>query len=197
MTAALRRVCVFCGSSFGVRDEYATVARALGAALVERGMGLVYGGASVGIMGVIADAVLAAGGEVIGVIPQALVDKEVAHGNLADLRIVSSMHERKATMADLADGFIALPGGFGTLEELFEVLTWAQLGMHGKPCALLDVDGYFDGLLQFVDHAIAQGFIRPEHRSLILVDRSPGGLLDRLAAYEAPGLTKWIDSSSR
>lgn len=197
MTAALRRVCVFCGSSFGVRDEYATVARALGAALVERGMGLVYGGASVGIMGVIADAVLAAGGEVIGVIPQALVDKEVAHGNLADLRIVSSMHERKATMADLADGFIALPGGFGTLEELFEVLTWAQLGMHGKPCALLDVDGYFDGLLQFVDHAIAQGFIRPEHRSLILVDRSPGGLLDRLAAYEPPSLTKWIDTSSR
>ena len=193
---ALRRVCVFCGSSFGARDAYATVARALGAALVERGLGLVYGGASVGLMGTIADAVLAEGGEVIGVIPQALVDKEVAHGWLTDLRVVPSMHARKATMADLADGFIALPGGFGTLEELFEVLTWAQLGMHAKPCALLDVDGYFDGLLRFIDHGIDQGFIRPEHRSLILVDRSPDALLDRLAAYQPPSLMKWLDRSS-
>lgn len=192
----LRRVCVFCGSSPGAIEDYAKAARTLGTALVERGLGLVYGGAHVGLMGMIADTVLAAGGEAIGVIPQGLVDKEIAHTALSELHVVSSMHERKAKMAQLADGFIALPGGFGTLEELFEVLTWAQLGMHGKPCALFDVAGYFQSLLRFLDHAVAQKFVAPVHRQLILVAQTPDALLDRMAAYQPPALTKWIDSES-
>jgi uncharacterized protein (TIGR00730 family) len=177
------RVCVFAGSSAGSRIEYAAAARELGQALARRGVGLVYGGARAGLMGVLADAVLAGRGHVTGVIPQALVDKEIAHQGLSDLRVVRSMHERKAMMADLADGFIALPGGLGTLEELFEVLTWAQLGLHRKPCGLVNVRGYFDGLLSFVDHAIDERFVRSEYRSMILVSSSPGALLEQFDHY--------------
>lgn len=193
---SLQRVCVFCGSSPGAIEDYTNAARALGTALVERGLGLVYGGAHVGLMGVIADTVLAAGGEVAGVIPQGLVDKEIAHTGLSELHVVSSMHERKATMARLADGFVALPGGFGTLEELFEVLTWAQLGMHDKPCALLDVSGYFEGLLRFIDHAVDQQFIAPRYRELVLVESHPDALLDRMAAYQPPQRERWLDAES-
>ena len=152
-----------------------------------------YGGAKVGVMGAVADAVLAAGGEAIGVIPRALVRKEVAHDRLTSLEIVGSMHERKQRMAELATGFIALPGGMGTLEELFETLTWAQLGMHSKPCGLLNVSGYYDSLLGFLDRAVEQRFVSPEHRGLILVEREPGALLDRLESYEAPRFEKWLD----
>jgi uncharacterized protein (TIGR00730 family) len=187
-----RRVCVFAGSSEGLRAEYRAAAEDLGRALAARGMGLVYGGASVGLMGALADASLAAGGEVIGVIPSALVAKEVAHHGLSELRVVASMHERKATMAGLADAFVALPGGWGTLEELFEVLTWAQLGLHRKPCGLFNVAGYFDGLLAFIDHTIAEGFVRREYRPLIAVADTPAALLDRLDAPALPQVEKWI-----
>ncbi|HLY39456.1 MAG TPA: TIGR00730 family Rossman fold protein, partial [Candidatus Binatia bacterium] len=159
----MRRVCVFCGSNVGGRDVYAATARALGAALARAGIGLVYGGGSVGLMGLLADAVLAGGGEVIGVIPRALATREIAHHGLADLRIVESMHERKALMTELADAFVALPGGFGTLEELLEVVTWAQLGLHAKPIAVLNVAGYFDGLIALFEHAIAERFVHPGH----------------------------------
>ena len=192
----MRRLCVFAGSSSGGRPEYRHAAEELGRTLGERRIGLVYGGARVGLMGVVADATLAARGEVIGVIPEALVAKEVAHTGLSDLRVVDSMHERKAVMADLADGFIALPGGWGTLEELFEVVTWAQLGLHRKPCGLLNAAGYFDGLLTFVDHSIHEGFVRGEHRAIISVAGTAGVLLDRLAAYDAPRVEKWLDRAS-
>lgn len=161
-----------------------------------RQMGLVYGGARVGLMGVVADAVLASRGQVTGVIPEALIAKEVAHNGLSDLRIVGSMHERKAVMADLADAFIALPGGWGTLEEFFEILTWGQLGLHQKPCGLLNARGYFDGLLSFVGHSIEEGFVRREYRSMISVTDSPDELLDLLAAYKPPLIEKWIDRAS-
>jgi uncharacterized protein (TIGR00730 family) len=164
----LRRVCVFCGSAAGTRPEYAAVARELGTTLAERGIGVVYGGASIGLMGVVAEAALAAGGEAIGVIPQALVDREVAHTGLSALHVVGSMHERKALMADLADAFVALPGGIGTLEELFEVYTWRQLGLHDKPIALLDVAGYWAGLAAFLDHAEGEGFLRAGHREALV-----------------------------
>ncbi len=189
----MRRVCVFCGSNHGARPGYTSAARALAAALVRRGVGLVYGGGGVGLMGVLADSVLAAGGEVIGVIPEALVAKEVAHKNLSDLRVVSSMHERKALMAELADAFIALPGGYGTLEEFCEVITWAQLGLHRKPCGLLNVDRFFDPLLAFFDHAVAEAFVRPAHRALVMEARDPERLLDALASFRPPELEKWID----
>ncbi|MBI3768253.1 MAG: TIGR00730 family Rossman fold protein [Deltaproteobacteria bacterium] len=190
---ALRRVCVFSGSSFGAREAYAEATRALAAALVARGIGLVYGGGSVGLMGVVADAVLAAGGEVIGVIPRALATKEIAHQGLADLRIVPSMRERKALMAELADGFVALPGGFGTFDELFEAITWAQLGLHEKPIAVLDVAGYFAPFLMLLDHATEERFVRPEHRALVISDADPARILDRLAAFRpVAGRTKWI-----
>jgi uncharacterized protein (TIGR00730 family) len=190
---ALRRVCVFSGSSFGAREVYADAARALGAALVVRGIGLVYGGGSVGLMGVVADAVLAAGGEVIGVIPRALATKEIAHQGLADLRIVPSMRERKALMAELADGFVALPGGFGTFDELFEAITWAQLGLHEKPIAVLDVAGYFAPFLMLLDRATEERFVRPEHRALVISDADPAHVLERLAAFRpVAGRTKWI-----
>jgi hypothetical protein len=153
----------------------------------------VYGGGNIGLMGVVADAVLAAGGEAIGVIPRGFVEKEVAHDGLSDLRIVSSMHERKAMMADLADAFVALPGGLGTLEEMFETWTWGQLGLHAKPCGLLDVAGYYGPLLAFLDHAVAEGFIKPRHRALLLAERDPGALLDRLAAFRPPRIEKWLD----
>jgi hypothetical protein len=189
----LRRVCVFSGSSPGARPEYAAAARALGAALGRRGLGLVYGGAKVGLMGVVADAVLAAGSEAIGVIPERLMTKELAHTGLTELRVVASMHDRKREMADLADAFVALPGGIGTLEELTEVLSWAQLGLHAKPCGLLDVAGYFDRLVGFLDHAVAERFLPPQHRAMLLAAPDADALLERLAAYRAPAVEKWLD----
>lgn len=189
----MQRVCVFTGSSPGLREEYAASASALGRELCRRGLGLVYGGANVGLMGVLADAVLAAGGDVIGVIPEPLVGYEVAHAGLSDLRVTDSMHERKATMAELSDGFIALPGGLGTLEEFFEVLTWAQLGFHGKPCGVLNPGGYYDGLLRFLDHCVDERFVKPVHRELVLVADTPAVLLDHMAAHRAPTDGKWLD----
>ena len=182
----MRRVCVFAGSSAGTRAEYRAAASELGRALAARETGLVYGGARVGLMGIVADAVLAGGGEAIGVIPSAMVAREIAHGGLTDLRVVSSMHERKAAMADLADAFIALPGGWGTWEELFEVVTWAQLGLHQKPCGLLNVQGYFDPLLAFVAHAVEEGFVRREHARMLVVSSAAEPLLDLLAAPASP-----------
>lgn len=189
----VHRVCVFCGSSPGSDPAFAAAAVELGHVLAERNVGLVYGGASVGLMGRLADAALAAGGEVIGVIPRALVDLEVAHRGLADLRVVGSMHERKALMAELADAFIALPGGLGTLDELFEILTWAQLGLHHKPIGLLDVGGYFNPLLAFLDGAVRARFVAPEHRAMLLRAADPLTLLDACKTYRAPAPFKWLD----
>lgn len=194
----MRRLCVFCGSSAGARPEYLAAAQTLGRALAERGVGLVYGGARVGLMGAVADAALAHGGEVLGVIPRALEEREIAHPGLTELRVVESMHERKAVMSDLSDGFVALPGGLGTLEELFEVWTWAQLGVHDKPCALLDVAGYYVPLLDFLDHGVREGFVRPAHRAQLLVDDDPARLLDRLALFRpTPTGRRWIASEER
>lgn len=192
----MRRVCVFTGSSPGAQDAYAEVVRDLGRELAERKLELVYGGANVGLMGLLADSVLECGGSVIGVLPEALVPKEVAHRGLSDLRIVSSMHERKAVMSDLSDCFVGFPGGLGTLEEFFEVVTWSQLGLHAKPCGLLDVLGYFDHLLSFLDHAVKERFVRPEHRAMIVTARSPKELLERFASYSPPVVEKWIDRAS-
>ena len=192
----MKRICVFAGSSAGCRPIYRTVAEELGRELAMREVGLVYGGARVGLMGVLADTVLASRGQVTGVIPAALVAKEVAHTGLSDLRVVRSMHERKAMMADLADGFIALPGGWGTLDEFFEILTWGQLGLHQKPCGLLNVESYFDRLLSFVGHSIEEGFVRREYGSMISVSGSPGALLDMLESYEPPTVEKWIDRAA-
>jgi hypothetical protein len=191
----VRRVCVFCGSSTGHRTIYRESAERLADAMVARGIDLVYGGGRVGLMGVIADAVASRGGHVIGVIPHALVAKEVAHERLADLRVVGSMHERKAAMAQLADGFIAMPGGFGTFEELLEALTWTQLGLHAKRCGVLNVDGYFDGLLAQLDRAVADGFLREENRRLLDVAPDPAVLLDRLNVAIPPPHDKWIRST--
>jgi len=187
------RLCVFCGSSAGRHEAYRTAARATGLELARRGIGLVYGGGAVGLMGVVADAALEAGGEVIGVIPEALFDREIGHGGLDDLRVVPTMHARKAEMARLSDGFVALPGGIGTLEELFETWTWAQLGTHAKPCGILDVEGFFAPLVNFLDHVVEERFLRPEHRSMLLVDDDAGRLLDALLTYRAPAVPKWID----
>lgn len=176
----LKRVCVYCGSREGSRPDYADAARAFGAALARRGIELVYGGGRVGLMGLVANAVLAQGGHVIGVIPQALVSKEVAHLDLKDLRVVGSMHERKALMAELSDGFVALPGGFGTFEEIFEVLTWSQLRLHQKPCGFLNVEGFYDALFSFLDHAEKEQFIRARLRALVLVETNAERLLDLL-----------------
>ncbi len=192
----MKRVCVFAGSSAGARADYVTAAAELGRVLAARGIGLVYGGARVGLMGAVADAVLAGGGEVIGVIPQSLVEKEVAHTGLTDLRIVTSMHQRKALMADLSDAFIALPGGWGTLDEMFEILTWAQLGLHRKPCGLLNAEGYFDRLLAFLDHTIEEGFVRREYGSLLSISAAPASLLDAMQAQTPPTVEKWIDVAS-
>ena len=190
----LRRVCVFCGSAAGARPAYRRAATRLGVELARRELGLVYGGGSIGLMGVVADAALAAGGEVVGVIPRSLARKEIAHAGLTRLQVVPSMHARKAMMADLADAFVAMPGGMGTLEELTEVLTWAQLGLHAKPCALLDVAGYWRPLVRLLDHAVEERFLRPEHRRLLLVERSPERLLDRLGRWRPPPhLRRWID----
>jgi uncharacterized protein (TIGR00730 family) len=189
----LQRICVFCGSSAGSRPAYLDAARRLGALLAERGIGLVYGGSHLGLMGVLADSVIAAGGEVTGVIPKMLVDKEIAHRGLNDLRIVSSMHERKALMAELASGFIAMPGGYGTLEEFFEVLTWLQLGVHPKPCGLLNIEGYYDHLLALLDHAVAERFLRPPNRDLVLHDADAERLIDRMIVFHAPAIEKWVE----
>lgn len=190
----IRRVCVYCGSNHGGRQVYRETARALGEELARRGWGLVYGGGGVGLMGVLAAAVAGAGGEVIGVIPRALMEREgVAADGLGELRVVGSMHERKALMAELSDAFVALPGGLGTLEELFETLTWAQLGLHRKPCGLLDVAGYYAELVALLDHAVAEGFVRPQHRELLVVGDEPGELLDRLAGHRPPPVEKWIE----
>jgi uncharacterized protein (TIGR00730 family) len=186
----IERICVFCGSSPGARPVYALAARELGLALVARKIRLVYGGGRVGLMGELARSVLAADGGVTGVIPQQLADRELAFTELPDLRIVSSMHERKALMAELADGFIALPGGLGTVEEFFEVLTWAQLGIHRKPCGLIDVDGYYRSLAAFIDHAVEERFVGPEERAMLLVDSSPERLLQRFEDYQPPALDK-------
>ena len=193
----MERVCVFLGSSFGRNRAYPEAARAVARLLARRGLGLVYGGARIGLMGVVADEAAAAGVEVIGVIPQNLVDREVANATLSDLRVVSSMHERKAAMAELADGFIALPGGLGTLEELFEILTWSQLGLHAKPCGALNVQGFFDGLGAFLDRATDEGFIAPEHRDLLLVDPDAESLLERLETWKPPRVDKWLGDTSQ
>jgi len=184
------RICVFTGSRAGTRSEYAAAARRLGNLLVERGYGLVYGGGNVGLMSEIADAVLDRRGQVIGVIPELLVDKELAHRGLTELRIVKSMHERKAVMAELSDGFVGLPGGIGTMEEFFEVLSWAQLGLHEKPCGLLDFGGYYQRIIQFLDHAVEEGFLKAEHRSLLIVEETPDRMLDRFEAFIAARETK-------
>ncbi|MCB0165091.1 MAG: TIGR00730 family Rossman fold protein [Anaerolineae bacterium] len=186
----MKRICVFCGSSPGARPEYVAVARRLGHLLAARNIGLVYGGGRVGLMGQVAEAVLEKNGEVIGVIPKALADKEVAFTRLADLRIVNSMHERKALMADLADGFIALPGGLGTIEEFFEVLTWAQLGIHHKPCGLLNVGHYYSKLLDFLTHTAQEQFVATESLSMILVDDDPASLLQKFERYQPPQIDK-------
>jgi uncharacterized protein (TIGR00730 family) len=189
----MRRVCVYAGSNPGSDPAYAEAARALARLLAERGIGLVYGGGNVGLMGVLADTALDAGGEVIGVMPQALVDREIGHRGLTELRIVGSMHDRKALMADLSDAFVAVPGGIGTLEELIEVYTWSQLGIHSKACGVLNVRGYYDALAAFLDHAVEEGFLRPQHRAVLSVASDPGELLDRLAAYEPPTVGKWLE----
>lgn len=188
----MKNICVYCGSSPGRLEVYAEGARSLAQALVARDLGLVYGGASIGLMGLIADSVLALGGRAVGVIPHALARKEVAHKGLTQLHITHSMHERKTMMAELSDGFIAMPGGIGTFEEIFEVWTWAQLGIHAKPCGLLNVGGYYDALTRFLDHAAEEQFLKPPHRSLLIVETTPAELLDRFASYQAPGIPSWL-----
>jgi uncharacterized protein (TIGR00730 family) len=187
----VQRICVYCGSNSGSRPEYAEAARDLAGVLVRHNLELVYGGADKGIMGVIADEVLALGGKVHGVIPKMLCEKEVAHQNLTELHVVASMHDRKSMMAALSDGFIAMPGGFGTLEEIIEVITWGQLKFHDKPCGLLNVEGYFDHLLAYLDHANAEGFLRTENREMMLADESAVGLVQQFEKYTAPVVQKW------
>ncbi len=193
----LTRVCVFCGSNLGSGKVYEQAARTLGRLLGERGIELVYGGAKVGLMGAIADACLREGGRVIGVMPKALFAKEIAHTGVTELRVVDSMHERKAMMADLSDAFIALPGGFGTWEEFCEVLTWSQLGIQRKPCALLNINGYYEPLLAMADLAVREKFLRSVHRELLLSDEDPARLLDRLKSYAVPFVDKWLEEPGR
>lgn len=192
----MKRLCVFAGSATGRRQEYAEAARDLALELARRGLGLVYGGGSVGLMGVLADTALAAGAEVIGVIPRAIASKELAHGGLTELRLVATMHERKATMAALVDGFVALPGGLGTFEETLEMLTWSQLGVHAKPVGVLNAAGYYDGLLRWLSHAVSEGFLQRENLGLLLFGDTPADLLDALAAWRPPpGPRPWLDPS--
>ena len=191
------RLCVFCGSNPGLEPSYLAMAQALGRMLAQENIALVYGGGAVGLMGAVADAALEGGGEVIGVIPQALMDKEIGHRGLADLRVVGSMHERKALMAELASGFIALPGGLGTFEELFEVWTWAQLGYHRKPCALLNAAGFYDRLISFLDDVVERGFVKPIHRSMLIVEDEPAALIRAIRGYEPPVADKWIRAGER
>ena len=189
----MRRVCVYAGSNPGSHPAYAEAARGLAGTMAARNIGLVYGGGKVGLMGVLADTVLDAGGEAIGVMPQALIDREIGHPRLTELRVVRSMHERKAQMAELADAFIAVPGGIGTLDELIEIYTWSQLGIHDKACGVLNVNGYYDHLAAFLDHAVAEGFLRPQHRAVLSGADEAAELLDRLAAYEPPTVGKWLE----
>lgn len=193
----MRTLCVFCGSSPGVRKDYAAAARGLGRAMVERGVRLVFGGGQVGLMGVVADAVMEAGGEAVGVMPKALLEKEIGHQRLTELQVVGTMHERKALMADLADAFVALPGGYGTFEEFMEVLTWAQLSLHEKPCGLLNVAGFYEPLVNLFDRAVEEGFVRPDHRSLALLEEDPQRLLDMLESYTPPATEKWVSPEER
>ncbi len=193
----MNSICVFCGSSPGNDPAYAEAASRLGRILAERDTTLVYGGGHVGLMGVVADAALGAGGDVVGVMPRSLVDREIGHTGLTKLHVVGSMHERKALMSELSDGFVALPGGNGTLEEFFEVLTWAQLGEHGKPCGLLNVAGYYDPLLRVFDRMVEKDFLRGTHRELVLVAEDPSSLLQRFEGYEPPKTIKWIKNSER
>ncbi len=188
----MEAVCVFCGSREGSRPAYAEAARRTGREIARRGLGLVYGGGRVGLMGTVADAALEAGGEVVGVITEALISREIAHAGLTKLHVVGSMHERKMLMADLSDGFVTLPGGYGTLEEFFEVLSWAQLSIHEKPCGLLDVDGFWDPLSTLFDQAVTEGFVHPNHRSLVLTEGNPRVLLERMESYTPPETRKWI-----
>lgn len=190
----MKRICVYCGSNSGSRPEYLETAASLGQHLAEKGIGIVYGGAEVGLMGAVASAALDIGGEVIGVIPALFAD-QVKHKKLSELYVVPTMHERKKKMFDLSDGFIALPGGIGTIEEAFEIFTWAQLGYHGKPCGMLNVCGYFDILLDFLDHSVNQRFLKKIHREMIIVDENPDGLLKQFESYQAPMEYKWIDAN--
>lgn len=192
----MRSVCVFCVSNRGEGEAYADAARKLARAIAGRRLKLVYGGGSIGLMGVLGEAALAAGAHVIGVTPRRLVEKEVVHNGLTELHVVETMHERKALMADLSDGFIALPGGLGTLDEMFEMLTWNQLGIHGKPYGVLDVNGYFGKLAAFLDHAVEQRFLKAEHRAMVLIERKPEALLDRMASARLLEVSKWIVSGS-
>jgi uncharacterized protein (TIGR00730 family) len=194
--STLNRVCVYAGSNSGGRPVYARAAEALGELLAERGIGVVYGGGNIGLMAAVADAAMRRGGEVTGVIPRALLEREVGHRGVTTLHVVESMHERKALMADLADGFVALPGGIGTLEELVEMHTWAQLGFHVKPIGALDVAGFYRPLTAFLDHAVSERFLRAEHRAMLLVDDDPAALLDRMERFRAPVVEKWIDRES-
>ncbi|MCQ8117516.1 TIGR00730 family Rossman fold protein [Methylomonas rosea] len=190
---SINSICIYCGSSSGRLEAYGEAAQALAAALVSRNIRLIYGGAGIGIMGMVADQVLKLGGQAIGVIPKALAHKEVAHPNLTELHVTQSMHERKMLMAELADGFIALPGGIGTLEELFEIWTWAQLGFHQKPCGLLNVAGYYDALINFLDHVAAEQFVKPHHRGMLMVEADPQVLLDRYVNYQPPAVKHWVN----
>lgn len=187
-----KHICVFCGSNLGARPAYASAAVSLAKELVAHGITVVYGGSKAGLMGIFADTVLQAGGTVIGVIPRALVDKEVAHKGLSDLRVVASMHERKALMAELSDAFIALPGGYGTFEEFCEVLTWTQLGLQNKACGLLNIEGYYDHLLRLFDHAVAEQFLKPAHREIVIADTVPSRLIERISLYRPSIVSKWI-----
>lgn len=189
----MRSVCVFCGSNTGKGDTYSAAARALAGAMARHKLQLVYGGGSIGLMGVLGEAALAAGAHVIGVTPRRLLERELVHRGLSELRVVETMNERKALMAELSDAFIALPGGMGTLDELFEMLTWNQLGFHRKSCGLLDAGGYFSHLMAFLDHAVAERFVTPEHRSMLIVERDADRLLARLASEPPPEVSKWMD----
>ena len=189
----IKSLCIYCGSSHGRLDVYAQAADSLAEAMVRRNIRLVYGGASIGIMGRVADRVLKLGGQAVGVIPKALADKEVAHHGLTELHVTHSMHERKMLMAELSDGFIALPGGIGTLEELFEIWTWAQLGLHQKPCGLLNVAGFYNALIQFLDHVLAEQFVKNHHHALLMVESQPEALLERLVNYRSPAAEHWLD----
>ncbi len=190
----MKRVCVFCGSSPGALPIYQRAASTVGRLLVEKGYGVVYGGGHVGLMGALAEGVLSAGGEITGIIPRSLFEKEIGNSDLKDLRIVGYMHERKALMADLSDAFMALPGGFGTFEEFFEVVTWSQLGVHRKACGLLNINGFYDPLLAMCDHAVTEGFIREVDRKLIVDDQDPQVLIQRIATFTVPESTKWLSS---
>ena len=190
-------LCVFCGSSVGARASYTKAAQQLASLMAKRGIGLVYGGGNIGLMGVMADAVMSAGGSVTGVMPRNLLAREIGHAGITDLRVVDTMHQRKALMADLSSGFIALPGGYGTFEEFFEVVTWTQLGLHRKGCGLLNIDGYYDPFVAMLDRAVADGFIKRENRALVLDDTSPEALLDRVMTFSPPATEQWLDRKSR